>query len=290
MAMLRLHVLVTAYALLHAASARPERRALFASLPSPTPRADPSWLLAATGTCMHQQYLELKGEAGSPYIARVEFTFMPSTTLQFTDAPYRQAFEIVSPDDQINELADVDWSYKNVALLEPDADWSYKNVALLEPDADGTDWAISTFEIEEHGISEGSDAVLYSGRVTARSSNFPGVRIDTFPCQLFVDAATKLDGAHNTQCVSVRRALDDEGYSWDELCPEGDPNCWNVACAEGDPDCICGKDDGPLTCRSYGTGKGWLSKCCKCNEQIIGGNCVDCISDYQGPGCESTCR
>ena len=274
--MLRLLVLATAYAPLHAASALRERRALFASLPSPNPRREPSWLLAATGKCTHQQYTELEGDVGSPYIANVKFTFMPSTTLQFTDAPYRQAFEIVSPDDQVNELADVDWLYKNVALLEPDAD--------------GTDWAISTFEIDGHGISEGGDAVLYSGRVTARSSNFPGVRIDTFPCQLFVDAATKLDGAHNTQCVSVRRALDDEGYSWDELCPEGDPNCWNVACAEGDPDCICGKDDGPLTCRSYGTGKGWLSKCCKCNEQIIGGNCVDCISDYQGPGCESMCR
>ena len=274
--MLRLLMLTTAFALPHAAGVQPERRALFASMTSPNRRPDPSWLLAATGRCTHQEYEELEGDVGSMYIARVAFTFMPSTTLQFTDAPYRQAFEIVSPDDQINELAD--------------ADWSYKNVALLESDSDGADWAISTFEIDEHGISEGSDAVLYSGRVTARSSNFPGVRIDTFPCQLFVDAATKLDGAHNTQCVSVRRALDDEGYSWDELCPEGDPNCWNVACAEGDPDCICGKDDGPLTCRSYGTGKGWLSKCCKCNEQIIGGNCVDCISDYQGPGCESTCR
>ena len=249
MAMLRLHVLATAYALLHAASARPERRALFASFPSPTPRADPSWLLAATGTCMHQQYLELKGEAGSPYIARVEFTFMPSTTLQFTDAPYRQAFEIVSPDDQINELADVDWSYKNVALLEPDAD--------------GADWAISTFEIDEHGISEGNDAVLYSGRVTARSSNFPGARTDTFPCQLFVDSAVGVeDGYHNGQCYRGERQYD--GHSFTST--EG-------PCKETDEDCRCNSG---FVCRSYGTGGTWQSMCCRCYEQMIGGRCRDC--------------
>ena len=151
---------------------KPERRPLFASLPSHR-HEQPSWLLAATGRCANQQYTELNG-GDSEYIAHVEFTLMPSITMEFTDAPFRQAFEIVASRDQVNELAA--------------ADWSYKNVALLEPDANGTDWAISTFEIEEHGISEDGDAVHYSGRVTTRSSNFPGVRNDTFPCQLFVDS------------------------------------------------------------------------------------------------------
>ena len=274
MAMLRLLVLATACAPLHAASALPERHALFASLPSPKNRPAPaSWLLAATGKCTHQQYTELEGDAGSPYIANVKFTFMPSTTLQFTDAPYRQAFEIVSPDDQVNELADVEWSYKNVALLEPDAD--------------GTDWAISTFEIDEHGISEGSDAVLYSGRVTARSASFPGVRTDTFPCQLFVDASVHEFGTHGGWC---------EMKEYQGFDSEFDENVYMaVACEEGRDDCYCcavddpywGCEEGGLVCRSHGTGDGWRSMCCKCNEQMIGGKCVDCGGGR--PGCESTC-
>ncbi len=261
MAMLRMLVLTTAFTLLHAASARPERHALFASMPSPKNRPAPSWLLAATGKCTHQQYSELEGTAGSPYIAHVEFTFMPSTTLQFTDAPYRQAFEIVSPDDQVNELADVDWSYKNVALLEPDAE--------------GTDWAISTFEIDEHGISEGGDAVHYGGRVTARSSNFPGVRTDTFVCQLFVDSARK-DGHHNGQCVM-----------WTGGFVEGDVESAGTPCVEGSDECLCWginpdgtvlTGDEELTCRSHGKGPTWRSMCCKCSEQMIGGTCVDCTT------------
>ena len=168
-----------------AASGLPVRRPLFASLPSHKPES-PSWLLAATGRCTHQLYTELD-EPG--YKAHVEFEFLPSTTIQFTDAPNRQAFEIITPNDQINELAD--------------ESWSYKNVALLEPNAEGTDWAISTFEIEEHGISEDGDAVHYSGRVTTRSSNFPGVRNDTFPCQLFVDSNP---GKCKMTCVLPARA------------------------------------------------------------------------------------
>ena len=168
-----------------AASGLPVRRPLFASLPSHKPES-PSWLLAATGRCTHQLYTELD-EPG--YKAHVEFEFLPSTTIQFTDAPFHQAFEIITPDDQIVQLAD--------------ESWSYKNVALLEPDANGTDWAISTFEIEEHGISEDGDAVHYSGRVTTRSSNFPGVRNDTFPCQLFVDSNP---GKCKMTCVLPARA------------------------------------------------------------------------------------
>ena len=249
-----------------AASGLPVRRPLFASLPSHKPES-PSWLLAATGRCTHRLYTELD-EPG--YEAHVEFEFLPSTTMQFADAPERQAFEIITPEDQIVQLAD--------------ESWSYKNVALLEPDANGTDWAISTFEIDEHGISEGGGAVHYGGRVIARSSNFPGVRTDTFVCQLFVDSARK-DGHHNGQCVI-----------WGGPIDQGDVESAGTPCKEGSEECFCWginadgtvlTGDEELTCRSYGTGAGWRSMCCKCNEQMIGGTCVDCTKT---PGvCEGDC-
>ena len=97
-----------------AASGLPVRRPLFASLPSHKPES-PSWLLAATGRCTHQLYTDLD-EPG--YKAHVEFEFLPSTTMQFADAPERQAFEIITQDGQIKELADESWSYKNLALLD----------------------------------------------------------------------------------------------------------------------------------------------------------------------------
>ena len=192
--------------------------------------------------------------------------------MQFTDAPYHKAFEIATTDGQINELADVGWSYKNVALLEPNMD--------------GTDWAISTFEIEEHGISEGSDAVLYSGRVTARSANFPGVRDSSFPCQLFVDTVgdsdagwSHMSGPWNRPC-----ALYDQPEGWMDGAtfpvPEN-PYYYDYhyhwdACLDGAPNgCSCDYEDG-LKCRTYGSGAWYQSRCCYCDEQIIGGKCVKC--------------
>ena len=92
-----------------AASGLPVRRPLFASLPSHKPEP-PSWLLAAAGRCTNQLYTELD-EPG--YVARVEFEFRPSTTMQFTDAPERQAFEIMTQGGQIEDLADESWSYRS---------------------------------------------------------------------------------------------------------------------------------------------------------------------------------
>ena len=229
-------VLLPAAAL--AASAQPGRHALFASLPSQEYEARaPSWLLAATGKCTHQQYTEHADGDDAKYIARVAFTFMPSTTMQFTDAPDREAFEIASTGDQVKELAS--------------ADWNYKNVALLEPDEGGTDWAISTFVIQEHGLSEGGNEVHYTGDVTSRSSNFPGVRTDTFPCQLFVDTAERL-GGYGDKCfgVSTKDVLD----AFPEV-----PTPSRVCDLKNDISCMCEKGHHCVMWREHD-----FSTCCKC--------------------------
>ena len=233
-------VLLPAAAL--AASAQPGRHALFASLPSQEYEVRaPSWLLAATGKCTHQQYTE-HADGDAKYIARVAFTFMPSTTMQFTDAPDREAFEIASTGDQVKELAS--------------ADWNYKNVALLEPDGGGTDWAISTFAIEEHGLSEGGGEVHYSGNVTSRSSNFPGVRTDTFPCQLFVDTAESI-GGYGDKCFGVTTA---ELMAALQVSPYF-PTLSRACNPAKDISCICEKG---LYCHMDRPPYGDFSTCCKC--------------------------
>ena len=48
------------------------------------------------------------------------------------------------------------------------------------------------------------------------------------------------------------------------------------ACLDGAPNgCSCDYEDG-LKCRTYGSGAWYQSRCCYCDEQIIGGKCVKC--------------
>lgn len=162
---------------------------LLPSMPDDAPARN--WLIASTGHCTHQTFVkydapvEKKGVAGVPddqpgvYIGEVAFDFVPSKAIQFTDAPYREAFEIGAAGG-----AD--------ALADPA--WDHKNVALVEHDAATDEWAISVYEVEGHApCADTPNCIRYTGHVTAETANFPHEGRDgRFACQLFVDSTVEV--------------------------------------------------------------------------------------------------
>ena len=108
----------------------------FSSLPEPY-NAPERWLIAATGQCTHQSYVQedtplartpqFKDDGFTTAIANVTFDFSPSKSIEFTDAPYHKATALGSSAEQVAKLQSSGWSKKNLALLEPSGD----------------DWAIS---------------------------------------------------------------------------------------------------------------------------------------------------
>ena len=120
----------------------------FSSLPAPYNQEE-RWLIAATGQCAHQSYVQeeggvarapqFKGDGFTNAIANVSFDFSPSKSIEFTDAPYHKATELGSSSEQVAKLQSSDWTKKNLALLEPQ----------------GADWAISVCASPQskHGIS-----------------------------------------------------------------------------------------------------------------------------------------
>ena len=129
----------------------------FSSLPAPYNQEE-RWLIAATGQCAHQSYVqeaggvarepEFKGDGFTTAIANVTFDFSPSKSIEFTDAPYHKATALGSSAEQVAKLQSSDWTRKNLALLEPQGD----------------DWAISVFKIEQNGpCADRADCVHYAG-------------------------------------------------------------------------------------------------------------------------------
>ena len=115
----------------------------FSSLPAPHNEPE-RWLIAATGQCTHQTYVEEKPHVARPpafdgdhfieAIANVTFEFVPSKSIKFTDAPYHRAFELGSSGQQVEELQSPAWSKKNIALVEPAGDdWA---ISVCAPTAD----------------------------------------------------------------------------------------------------------------------------------------------------------
>ena len=129
----------------------------FSALPAPYNQEE-RWLIAATGQCSHQSYVqeeggvvrppEFEGDGFITAIANVAFDFFPSRSIEFTDAPYHKATALGSSAEQVEALQSSGWTKKNIALLEPQDD----------------DWAISVFKVEENGpCADRTDCVHYRG-------------------------------------------------------------------------------------------------------------------------------
>ena len=134
----------------------------FSSLPKPYNEPE-RWLIAATGQCTHQTYIqedtpitrqpEFEGDGFTTAIANVTFEFVPSASIKFTDAPYHRATEIGSSRKQVEELQSSAWMKKNIALMEPAGD----------------DWAISVYKVEENGKCANRTDCVHCGLTADRT-------------------------------------------------------------------------------------------------------------------------